>query len=158
MACLRQQVGCQSSEPGSISPGSMGLPWGTTPPLEVWGSASHWRQDHMRPWHGRETTSLRREMTSLVPESHKISICSPGTSGLRTRRAVPVIRVSRPCCVTFLCQASVTTAQTWPHEPEGEAAGRSVGMRTPHPEPCAMINKNACIFTQWQQDEAWSGY
>lgn len=57
---------------------------------------------------------------SLVPQSHEISVCSPGTGGLWTRPAAPVIRVSHPCCVTFLCLVSVTTAQTWPHRPKGD--------------------------------------
>lgn len=78
---------------------------------------------------------------SLVPQSHEISVCSPGTRGLWTRPAAPVIRVSHPCCVTFLCLVSVTTAQTWPHRPKGDGCRKERGYESSTPGASPVIIK-----------------
>lgn len=75
-------------------------------------SVSHWRHDHKRPWDSKGSASLRREVTSPVPEPQQISICTPGSSGLWTRPAASIIRARRPCCVTSLCHTTRVASQT----------------------------------------------
>lgn len=87
-------------------------------------------------------------MTTLVPESHQISICSPGTGGLWTRPGAPVIRAGHPCRVTFLCQAPAATPQMWPHKPDRGGCRKERGYESSTPGASHSNSRNACIFTQ----------
>lgn len=110
----RRQVGSQSQERGSTSPGNVGRHCSvTTHSGDTGHSVSLWRQGHRTPWDSMGTASLRtlRGDKSWACVTRDLDLLPRCQWGLGWASST-AMGVRCPGWVTFLCQASATTSQT----------------------------------------------